>query len=116
MSNCQCCGKQYIARDYYDWDEDRYVALDGSGVIDIWTFCIQCRDNRCDITEKCPERMRFMNTAMAQADKNWREGNTIANRLNITAEDLAPFLRFSQRSGHVTLREDMTVQVAKRDI
>ena len=51
-----------------------------------------------------------------QANKNWREANTIGERLGITAEDIAPFLRFSQREGHVTLREDMTVQVARRGI
>lgn len=57
-----------------------------------------------------------MDTAIGQADKNWREGNTIGNRLNITADDLAPFLRFSQRSGHVTLTEDLSVRVAKGNL
>ena len=59
----------------------------------------------------------FGDNTIELANKNWREHNTIGDRLSITAQDIAPFrLLFAQHSGHVTLREDMTVRVSKRNI
>ena len=57
-----------------------------------------------------------MADAIQTADKNWREANRIGDRLGVTAEDILNALPKAPRTGHITLREDMTVQVSKKNL
>lgn len=55
-----------------------------------------------------------MANAIEQANKNWREGNRIGQRLELTAEEVSRFLSAKgSATGCITIREDMQVGYRK---
>lgn len=56
-----------------------------------------------------------MDKAIEQANKNWREANTIGERLGMTAEGLTNYINakaVNKSWGTASFREDLTVRVA----
>lgn len=55
-----------------------------------------------------------MADAMEQANKNWRQGNQIGSRLELSGEEVTRFLTAKGKAtGCITIREDMQVGYRK---